>query len=72
MGLREKIDPAKARILAKEATRTIPPRKHLSRGTKVWLPVYIPGANFSVGDLYFSQVESFGSTENICNLFVTM
>lgn len=63
MGLLEKTDPAKARALAKEAARTIPAREHggncdiknLSRGTKVWLPVYIPGANFSVGDLHFSQ-----------------
>ncbi|CAL8117235.1 unnamed protein product [Orchesella dallaii] len=53
---------AKAMAAAKEAPRTIPPREHggnvdiknLSRGSKTWLPVYVPGANFSVGDLHFS------------------
>lgn len=56
-------DPVQARRACKEAARTIPPREHggncdiknLSRGTKLWLPVYIPGANLSVGDLHFSQ-----------------
>jgi formamidase len=48
---------------AKEAARTIPPREHggncdiknLSRGAKVWFPVYVKDALFSVGDLHFSQ-----------------
>jgi formamidase len=46
-----------------EGARTIPPRenggnadiKNLSRGSKVWLPVYVSGANLSVGDIHFSQ-----------------
>lgn len=49
--------------IAKEGARTIPPREHggnvdiknLSRGSRVFFPVYIRGANLSVGDLHFSQ-----------------
>ncbi|BDD62503.1 hypothetical protein MPDQ_006008 [Monascus purpureus] len=53
----------KARV-EKEGARTIPGRpenggncdiKNLSRGSKVYLPVHVPGAKFSVGDLHFSQ-----------------
>jgi len=48
---------------AKEAARTIPPREHggncdiknLSRGARVYFPVYVKGANLSLGDLHFSQ-----------------
>lgn len=48
---------------AAEAARTAPPRenggnqdiKNLSKGTRVFYPVYVDGANFSVGDLHFSQ-----------------
>ncbi|GAC1375952.1 MAG: acetamidase/formamidase family protein [Ktedonobacteraceae bacterium] len=48
---------------AKEAARTIPPREHggncdiknLSRGSRVYFPVYVKGANLSMGDLHFSQ-----------------
>ena len=29
--------------------------KNLSRGSKVYLPVHVEGAKFSVGDLHFSQ-----------------
>jgi formamidase len=29
--------------------------KELSRGARAYLPVYVPGANLSVGDLHFSQ-----------------
>ena len=29
--------------------------KNLSRGSKVYLPVHVPGAKFSVGDLHFSR-----------------
>jgi acetamidase/formamidase len=51
--------------IAKEGARTIPGRpehggncdiKNLSRGSKVFLPVHVKGAKFSVGDLHFSQV----------------
>lgn len=49
--------------VAREAARTVPPRencgnhdiKNLSRGSRVWFPVYVPGANLSVGDIHFSQ-----------------
>lgn len=29
--------------------------KNLSRGSKVYLPVHVSGAKFSVGDLHFSR-----------------
>jgi len=50
--------------VGKEGARTIPGRpehggncdiKNLSRGSKVFLPVHVEGAKFSVGDLHFSQ-----------------
>jgi formamidase len=49
--------------IAGEAARTAPPRenggnqdiKNLSKGTRVFYPVYVDGANLSVGDLHFSQ-----------------
>lgn len=50
--------------VGKEGARTIPGRpehggncdiKNLSRGSKVFLPVHVAGAKFSVGDLHFSQ-----------------
>ncbi|CUM67728.1 uncharacterized protein PRCAT00005433001 [Priceomyces carsonii] len=50
--------------IAKEGARTIPGRpenggncdiKNLSRGSKCYFPVYVPGAKFSIGDLHFSQ-----------------
>ncbi|GAA5852531.1 hypothetical protein JCM8547_002532 [Rhodosporidiobolus lusitaniae] len=49
--------------IAREGARTIPGREHggncdiknLSIGSKTWLPVYVPGANLSIGDLHFSQ-----------------
>jgi formamidase len=50
--------------VGKEGARTIPGRpehggncdiKNLSRGSKVFLPVLVKGAKFSVGDLHFSQ-----------------
>ena len=53
---------------AKEAAaatgaRTVPGREHggncdikdLSRGSKIYFPVYVPGAGLSMGDLHFSQ-----------------
>jgi formamidase len=48
---------------ASEGARTVPPREHggncdikdLSRGSKVFFPVYVDGAGLSVGDLHFSQ-----------------
>ncbi|MCW3844385.1 acetamidase/formamidase family protein [Micromonospora yasonensis] len=49
--------------VAAEAARTAPPRenggnqdiKNFTTGTRVFYPVYVPGANLSVGDLHFSQ-----------------
>ncbi len=48
---------------AQEAARTVPPREHggncdiknLTRGSRVYFPVYVKGANLSMGDLHFSQ-----------------
>jgi formamidase len=48
---------------AAEGARTIPPREHggncdikdLSRGSRVFFPVYVKGGGLSVGDLHFSQ-----------------
>ncbi|MFO7261058.1 MAG: acetamidase/formamidase family protein [bacterium] len=49
--------------IAREAARTVPGRenggncdiKNLSRGSRIYLPVFVPGANLSLGDLHFSQ-----------------
>ncbi|MFB7497266.1 formamidase [Streptomyces sp. NPDC056161] len=49
--------------IAGEAARTAPPRenggnqdiKNLTKGTRVFYPVYVDGAHLSVGDLHFSQ-----------------
>ncbi|MDD2876854.1 MAG: acetamidase/formamidase family protein [Acidiphilium sp.] len=48
---------------AAAGARTVPPREHggncdikdLSRGARVYFPVYVKGAGLSVGDLHFSQ-----------------
>ncbi|KAI8470333.1 MAG: formamidase [Monoraphidium minutum] len=55
-------DEAFARV-ASEAARTVPGREHggncdiknLSRGSRLWLPVFVEGANLSMGDMHFSQ-----------------
>ncbi len=60
------IGKAKGDVKAKtaaEGARTVPPREHggncdikdLSRGSKVYFPVYVNGAGLSMGDLHFSQ-----------------
>ena len=49
--------------VAGEAARTAPPRenggnqdiKNLTKGSRVFYPVFVDGANLSVGDLHFSQ-----------------
>jgi len=49
--------------VASEAARTVPGRenggncdiKNLSRGCTVYFPVFVPGANLSMGDMHFSQ-----------------
>ncbi len=54
---------AAAKAAAKEAVRTVPPREHggncdiknLSRGAKVYFPVYVKDGGLSMGDIHFSQ-----------------
>jgi formamidase len=68
-------DPA----IAGEALRTIPPRetagnvdvKQLSAGTRLALPVYEPGALFSLGDAHFAQGdgECCGTAIEMCATF---
>lgn len=49
--------------IASEGARTVPPREHggncdiknLSRGTRIYFPVYVDGAKLSMGDIHFSQ-----------------
>jgi formamidase len=49
--------------IANEAARTIAGRenggncdiKNLSRGCRIYLPVFVEGANLSTGDMHFSQ-----------------
>lgn len=58
-----KLTGADAERVANEGARTIPPRenggncdiKNISRGSKVYFPVYVEGANLSMGDIHFSQ-----------------
>jgi formamidase len=57
------MDDAAAAEAAKVAARTAPPRenggnqdiKNLTRGARVFLPVYVEGGKLSAGDLHFSQ-----------------
>ena len=57
------LDPAEHDRVAAEAARTVPPREHggncdiknLSRGTRIYFPVYVEGAKLSMGDIHFSQ-----------------
>lgn len=52
-----------AERIVREGARTVPGRenggncdiKNLSRGSRIYFPVFVPGANLSVGDLHFSQ-----------------
>lgn len=54
---------AEAAAAAKEAWRTVPPREHggncdiknLSRGSRVYFPVYVKGGGLSMGDIHWSQ-----------------
>ncbi|MBO0689863.1 MAG: acetamidase/formamidase family protein [Candidatus Dormibacteraeota bacterium] len=49
--------------VAREAARTVPARenngntdiKNMTRGSRLFLPVFVDGANLSVGDIHFSQ-----------------
>jgi formamidase len=57
------MDEADVEEAAQEAARTIPPRenagncdiKNLGRGSRVYIPVFVEGANLITGDLHFSQ-----------------
>ncbi len=52
-----------ASAAAKEGARTVPPREHggncdiknLTKGSKVYFPVYVKDGGLSMGDLHFSQ-----------------
>lgn len=52
-----------AKLAAKEGARTVPPREHggncdiknLTRGSRVYFPVYVKDAGLSMGDIHFSQ-----------------
>ncbi|HXF08338.1 MAG TPA: formamidase [Candidatus Acidoferrales bacterium] len=52
-----------AQAAALEGARTVPPREHggncdiknLSRGARVYFPVYVKNAGLSMGDIHFSQ-----------------
>lgn len=58
-----RMKPDEAKLAAAEGARTVPPREHggncdikdLSRGSKIYFPVYVDGGGLSVGDLHFSQ-----------------
>jgi formamidase len=58
-----KLPPSDFDRVAAEAARTVPPREHggncdiknLSRGTRIYFPVYVEGAKLSMGDIHFSQ-----------------
>ncbi len=58
-----RMKPAEAKEAAKTGARTVPPREHggncdiknLSRGSRVYFPVYVKGAGLSMGDIHFSQ-----------------
>lgn len=52
-----------AKSAAAEGARTVPPREHggncdikeLTKGSRVYFPVYVKGGGLSMGDLHFSQ-----------------
>ncbi len=54
---------AAAAKVAQEGARTVPPREHggncdiknLSRGSRIYFPVYVKGGKLSMGDIHFSQ-----------------
>lgn len=58
-----KLKGAERERAAATGARTVPPREHggncdikdLSRGSRVFFPVYVQGGGLSVGDLHFSQ-----------------
>ncbi len=58
-----RMKPDAAKAAAMEGARTVPPREHggncdiknLTKGSKVFFPVYIKGGGLSMGDIHFSQ-----------------
>lgn len=58
-----KVAPSDFERIAGEGARTVPPREHggncdiknLSKGTRIYFPVYVEGAKLSMGDIHFSQ-----------------
>lgn len=58
-----KVKPADFERVATTGARTVPPREHggncdiknLSKGSKIYFPVYVSGGNLSMGDIHFSQ-----------------
>lgn len=58
-----RMKPEAAAAAAKEGARTVPPREHggncdiknLSRGSRVFFPVYVKNGGLSMGDIHFSQ-----------------
>jgi formamidase len=58
-----RMEPSAAKEAAKEGARTVPPREHggncdiknLTKGSKVYFPVYVKGGGLSMGDIHFSQ-----------------
>ncbi len=58
-----RMSPSASTEAAKEAARTVPPREHggncdiknLTRGSKIYFPVYVDGGGLSMGDIHFSQ-----------------
>jgi len=58
-----KMTGAAAKAAAMEGARTVPPREHggncdiknLTRGSKVFFPVYVKDGGLSMGDIHFSQ-----------------
>ncbi|KAK0214124.1 Acetamidase Formamidase [Armillaria fumosa] len=59
----DNLDPEVRKRIMENGARTIPGREHggncdiknLSRGSRCYFPVFVSGANLSVGDLHFSQ-----------------
>ncbi|KAL1407738.1 hypothetical protein Q8F55_007172 [Vanrija albida] len=66
----QELDDATRQKIYAEGARTSPGREHggnidigaLVRGSKVYLPVYVPGANLSVGDLHFCEADGEPTT----------
>jgi formamidase len=58
-----RVKPADFERIAAEGARTVPPREHggncdiknLSKGSRIFFPVYVSGGKLSMGDIHFSQ-----------------